>query len=601
MHRAKFRDELRQGARTAIASIACGTSAPSAWVLVLGVLGVLDGCSREAAPAVEDEAGRSDSVLLVEVTRDALPPEPETPWPDGRFSIFEITAGGLAVFDADQDGDLDLYQVRHPPPDRPEQAAPNRLFLNRGDGTFELPSRATGLEDAGYGSSVAVGDFDGDGRVDVFVGNAGRDALYRNRGDGTFEDVTAAAGVGGEGWSTGAAFFDSDNDGDLDLWVTRYLVNDPTRICRPVASGPRDYCGPHRYRSLPDRLWRNRGDGAFEDASQSAGIAVPRASLGLVCLDFTGDGWLDVYVANDQQPNQLWVNTRDGRFRDEAAERGVALNGMGATEASMGAAAADVNGDDFAEIFLTHLVNETSTLYQSTAAGRWEDRSASSGIGGPTLRHTGWGCGFTDLDLDGELDICLVNGRIARAPPLPGAERLGPFWSSYAEPGQVFLGRGDGRFVHASSQAGNFGSMPRLDRSLAFGDLDRDGDVDLVASDLANRLRIFRNDAPAPNAHWLRVRALDHGREALGAIVAVKAGARRQTRPLLRAYGYAASNEAVAQFGLGAIDAIDEIEVVWPGGKRERFPGSPVDREITIERGSSRSNAAPSARSPSER
>ncbi|HLU47683.1 MAG TPA: VCBS repeat-containing protein, partial [Planctomycetota bacterium] len=325
-----------------------------------------------------DENDEPPSSLLVETTEEALPPQSAERFPDGRYQIAEITCGGLALLDVEGDGDLDIYLVRHPTPDAPRSAAPNRVFLNRGDGTFTDPAAPTGLEDAGYGSSVAVGDFDQDGLVDVFVGNFGPDSLFRNRGDGTFENRTESAGIAGDGWSTAAAFFDYDADGDLDLWVARYLVDDPTRICRPSATERQDYCGPHRFQSLSDRLFRNRGDGTFEDASKEAGIVAPRASLGVVCLDLTGDGRLDVYVANDQQPNQLWVNIGDGRFRDEARERGVAVSGLGDSEASMGVAACDVDEDGFLDFFITNMADEKYTLYRASSNGQWDDRSASS-------------------------------------------------------------------------------------------------------------------------------------------------------------------------------------------------------------------------------
>jgi hypothetical protein len=439
-----------------------------------------------------------------------------------------------------------------------------------------------GLGDPGYGNGAAVGDVDGDGDVDVYVANVGRDSLFLNGGSGVFQNTTERSGIRDEAWSSAAVFLDHDRDGDLDLYVVHYVVIDPTRVCRPRADAPREYCGPGRYQSVPDTLYRNRGDGTFEDVSKAAGIVHSRAGLGVVCADLTGDGWVDIYVANDRQPNLLYVNRRDGTFADEALERGLALSGAGNVEASMGVALGDVNADSAIDILVTNLAGETATLYIGSPRWMFEDHSTAAGLGAATLKSTGWGCGFADLDNDGDLDLPIVNGRIERGAVHPGAS-LGPFWSAYAEPNQLFLNDGTGKFTEAARRGGPFTSGTELGRALAFGDLDGDGDLDLVTASLSDRLRIFRNDAPA--RHWLRVRAVTGKRDALGAVVTLEVGGTRRSRHVLSAYSYAAASEAVAHFGLGESPEVSLLEVSWPDGAIERFPPPRVDRLVTVRRG----------------
>ena len=535
------------------------------------------GCGRRPSPG--------EQPLLVEVTGQVGFDDSPPSWPDGRYRIPEVSAAGLALLDFDADGHLDVYQVRHPPPDDPERPATNRLYRRGEDGRYVEVAGAAGLADPGYGNGVALGDADGDGDVDVYVANLGPDALYVNQGDGTFTDATTRSALRGEAWSTGAAFFDYDRDGDLDLYVSHYLVDDPSRVCRPQRDAPRDYCGPSKYQGVADTLYRNRGDGTFEDVSRAAGITQARPGFGVICADLTGDGWPDIYVANDMQPNQLHVNQRNGRFVDEALARGVALNGMGQAEASMGVAIGDVDGDGRLDLFVSHLVDETHTLYvRSRGEAAFSDRSASSGLGGATLPFTGWGCGLVDLDHDGDVDVPVVHGRVARGPPHPGAD-VGEFWKDYAEPNQLFLNQGDGRFIDSSSRSGTFASRVEVSRALALGDLDGDGDVDLVTQNIGGDLRVFRNDAPPAGSHWIRLRATTGGRDALGALLAVDAGGRRQFRPLLTSYSFASASEAVAHFGLGTAPRVDRIEVLWPDGTRERFPSQPADRCVVLRQG----------------
>lgn len=547
--------------------------------LVSGLLG---------SALVSCESRDGDRALFTEVTAAVgLDDSPEV-WPDGLYRIPELSPTGIGLFDFDNDGDLDIYQVCHPPPNRPDQPAPNRLFQQQSDGKFVRVPSASGLADPGYGNGVAIGDVDNDGDSDVYVLNYGADALYVNNGDGTYRNQTEPAGIRGEHWSSCAAFFDYDRDGDLDLYVSHYVVDDPARSCRVGVEERRDYCGPAQYFPVGDTLYRNKGDGTFVDVTKSAGITQKYPGFGVLGIDLTGDGWGDVYVANDKTPNLLYVNQRDGTFLEQALIAGVAFNGNGKTEASMGVTVGDANGDGQFDLFMTHLGGETNTLFVKQKGpgveGAFEDKSASSGLGGPSLGSTAWGCGFADFDNDGDLDLAVVNGKIARGPVNPGA-RSGPFWNDYAEPNQLFLNQGAGRFVDVSRLAGEFASGVEASRGLAFGDLDGDGDVDLVMSNIGNGLRVFRNDASPKNHHWLRVRAVTGKRDALGATVRIQAGPLRALRPLISTYSFQCASEAVAHFGLGPHQKVDLIEVVWPDGKVERFASSGVDRTVTLRQG----------------
>ena len=521
--------------------------------------------------------------LFTEITSELQLDDSPNPLPDGTYSLPEIMGGGVSLFDYDSDGDLDLLQIICPPPGKPDLPAPNRLFQQQTDGTFLDVSSASGLDDPGYGQGTAVGDTDNDGDLDVYVTNFGADAFYLNDGDGAFIDATVASGFSGNHWSSSAAFFDYDRDGDLDLYVVRYLLFDSGIPCRSRSDRP-VYCGPQSFEGAPDVLYRNNGDGTFSDVTEEAGVALPGRGLGVVCADLTGDGWVDIYVANDQEANCLWVNNGDSAFTDEAVMRGVAFNAYGEAEASMGVTVGDVNGDGRLDLFMTHLRDETNTLYTATEYGIFVDTSESSGLAAVDRGYTGFGCGFFDYDNDGDLDLALVNGAVRRGSKFPGAN-VGEFWSLYAEPNLLFQNDGSGVFTHISSRAGVFANQVEVSRGLAFGDTDFDGDIDLVVGNL-NGMRVFRNDAPHPSNHWLRVRAMDGNRDAIGAEVTVATAEAEFVRLILPGYSYLSSSQLRVHFGLGATEIIESIEVKWQDGTRERFKAPGVDQELTLRRGS---------------
>ena len=527
----------------------------------------------------------ADNPLFTEVTAALGFSQTETSWSPGTHALPEVIGSGVALFDYNNDGALDVLHIRFPPPGKEDSPAPNQLFQQQPDGTFVDVTAAAGIGHEGYGQGVAIGDVDNDGDVDVYVTNYGADVFYRNNSDGTF--ALEEIGLSNEAWGTSATFGDYDRDGDLDLYVANYVQFDPETVCRGKQSAP-DYCNPQVFESATDRLFRNDGNGTFTDVTEQAGIAaMPGRGLGVVCLDLTGDGWADFFVANDGEANHLWVNQTDGTFAEEAILHGLAFNAYGQPEGSMGIAVGDVNGDTHPDLFVTHLSGETNTLYIASPYSVFVDMTEIAGFAGRDLRFTGFGCGFLDFDNDADLDIALVNGRVKRAEILDGAD-LGEFWNFYAEPNLLFQNSQTTEgfaFSDVSARAPDFTGRVEVSHGMAFGDIDRDGDIDMVVSSLDNRLRLFRNDAPPPQHHWLFVQAITHNRDALGAQVTLRTESRTLTGYVLPGSSYLSSSDPIVHFGLGTINKIQAIEVHWQDGTRERFPGTTANRRTTVYQG----------------
>ena len=558
----------------------------------------------------------TDKPFFTEVTAALGFPQPETHWHAGTHALPEVIGSGVALFDYDNDDALDVLHVRFPRPGEENTPAPNRLFRQQPDGIFVDVTETAGIGHEGYGQGVAIGDVDNDGDADVYVTNYGdTDVFYRNNGDGTF--ALQEAGLSNEAWGTSATFGDYDRDGYLDLYVANYVKFDPASVCRGKHGAP-DYCNPQVFAPAADRLFRNNGDGTFTDVSEQTGIAaMPGRGLGVVCLDLTGDGWADFYVANDGEANQLWVNQKDGTFAEEAILHGLAFNAYGQPEGSMGIAVGDVNGDTHPDLFVTHLSGETNTFYTGTATfSVFVDMTEMSGFAGRDLPFTGFGCGFVDFDNDADLDIALVNGRVKRGPILAGAN-TGEFWNFYAEPNLLFQNSGQQsavgnrqqetgmeerkkrrmgaqssnlatfqpNFTDVSSRATDFTRRIEVSRGMAFGDIDKDGDIDMVVSGLDNRLRFFRNDAPPPQHHYLSVRAITENRDALGAQVMLRTASGTLTGYVLSGTSYLSSSESNVHFGLGKIDEVQAIEVHWQDGSREKFPGTTPNQRVVVYQG----------------
>jgi len=573
-------------------------------ILILLFVGIA-GCSKD--PTVDSksqpEAVSADApdAWLFEASTAAGLHFVHDPGADDGFESPQIMGPGGALFDCDGDGDLDLFLVGGGPlpgPDRPADLVPSRLFRREANGTFVDVTDESGLKNTGYGMGIAVADADNDGDLDVFLSNYGDDRFFVNRGDGTFRDHTEEAGVSDPHWSTAASFFDYDRDGWLDLVVVNYLDYSPGRPCYDYGRR-REFCGITQYSGTVSRLYRNRGLGSdaggpqFVEVTVSAGLATGAGrGLGVRCSDFNDDGRPDILVANDAEPNRLWIQQPDGTFRDEAQLRGVAVNQLGRPEANMGIIYEDLTGDGLPDVFITHLRGETNTLWRGEAGGQFADITPQTGLGPSSLRSTGFGVVATDVDLDGDLDLLIVNGHVQRQDDSGGevAAQQVP-WDKYAEPGLLYLQQTPGRFVLESRLGGKFSRERLIGRGLLAGDLDGDGDLDFISTNCHGPVRLYRNEAPH-QGHWLLIRAFDPARkrDSYGAQIHVAAGELRMSREVQPSSGYLTHQDPRVHFGLGQATGIDRVVVRWPDGEleQEEFTEVSIDAVVELRRGSGR-------------
>ena len=513
----------------------------------------------------------------------------------GKFLFPEIAVGGVCMFDYDNDGLLDLYFVQSGALDPAAAVDParagDRLYRNLGNWKFEDVTERAGMDETGYSMGCACGDYDNDGHVDLYVTNVGTNVMYRNNGDGTFTDVTATSKTNEPGWSSSAAFADYNADGLLDLFVVNYIHwSRETELTCFSARGPQDYCSPKNY-NAPARatLYRNNGDGSFEDVSVALGL--DRAfgnGLGVTAGDFNRDGILDFYVANDGTPNQLWIGN-GSTFIDRAPLAGCAVNQHGWAEASMGVAAHDVDDDGDLDLFMTHLEEETNTIYRNNGDGTFIDDTARSGMAKMSKGFTGFGMAFADFDHDGYSDVYVANGRVKRGNVAYDAN------DPYAEPDHVIRGKSDGLFEEVIPRGGTAELVAYTGRGAAFGDLDNDGDVDVVVANRDAPPLLLRNVA-GTRGNWIQFLVLDeHGRECTGATVAVRTSARTQTRSIGRGYSYCASHDPRVHFGLGSTSQVDEVTVRWIGGRTETFNALAANGVYILKAGSPASAQARSS------
>jgi hypothetical protein len=484
-------------------------------------------------------------------------------------NILMSNGAGMAVLDFDRDGWMDLYFVNSGPLEgvtRPAPGAvrePNRLYRNRGDGTFEDVTAKAGVGGRGYGSAAAAADYDRDGWVDLYVVNVGADVLYRNRGDGTFADVTDTAGVGDAGTGIGAAWADVDNDGWLDLFVANYLTFDPDA---KLFFNPDAYPGPLAYRAEFNTLYRNRGDGTFEDVSAAAGIRIPGHRAMSVCaFDYELDGDSDFYVCNDSTANVLLVNDGRGRFTEQAIRAGVAFNALGEPAGSMTTAVGDGNGDGWPDLLVSRL--GYGSFYVAGAGHVFTDQMMASGLGQLTADYVGWGNNWLDFDNDGDLDIFVANGDAHR---LAGWESL------------LLENDGTGRFTNARRKAGRFFDTRIRGRGSATLDFNNDGAVDLVLTAMADRPFLLENRFRG--GAWLRLRlegttSNPHG---WGAHVHVTAGGRTQFTEARCPSGFLGQSDPRLHFGLGTATVAERIEIRWPSGRTQELTQAPVNRELEV-------------------
>jgi len=493
--------------------------------------------------------------------------------------LLESGGSGLALLDYDGDGDLDLYVVNgwRLEGEKVVERGRNALYRNRGDGTFEDVTEAAGVGDDGWGCGAAVGDVDGDGDPDLFVTNFGPDVLYRNRGDGTFERAKDPPGI--DGWSAGAVFFDADGDGDEDLFVGAYVdcTLEEVLKAKPTLDwhGRKVMLGPFGLEGKRNAYFENAGGGRFVEATAKAGLVDAGAyfSFGVIALDLDGDGDVDLYVANDSNPNYLYRNEGEGKFKEVGLWSGAALDTAGAAQAGMGVAAADVDGDGDPDLLVTNFAQDASTLYRNEGKGLFTDVSETSGVKAPTYRPLSWGVALEDFDLDGDLDCYIANGHI-----YPQADDTPDAVTSYAQANLLLANRGDGRFVDASRDAGPGLAVTRSSRGVAAGDIDNDGDIDLVVSNVDAPPTVLLNET-ARRGRWLTV-------DAPGARkVVVEAGSRRWVRHGVAGGSFCSASDPRFHFGLGPVDKIDRVTVTWPDGKEQEVAGARPDSLVHVGRG----------------
>ncbi len=568
------------------------------WLVVtLFVCAAVGGCKRDGASRSatrDDHPANAGVPWLVDIADESNLKFVHSTGSTGQFYFPEIAGSGCAFLDYDNDGDLDIYVIQSHPLDSARagnsDSARNRLFRNDLDLgqpriTFVDVTDESGLGDPGYGMGVATGDYDNDWDVDVYVTNVGDNALYQNNGDGTFRKVSTDAMPPCSGWSTSAAFVDVDKDGDLDLFVADYVNFDVrhNKICHSRSSR-RDYCGPQSFNPVPDHLYRNNGDGTFTDITRPAGVDRHFGSgLGVVCSDFNGDSWPDIYVANDGNANQLWINKQDGTFENEALLAGAAYNAEGMPEAGMGVSAADFDLDGDEDIILAHLVGEHNTLLANDGAGSFDDHSNHMLLAAMSLPYTAFGVGWFDIDNDGQLDLFFANGAVKIAEEHAHLDYPYPF------PNQLVrnLGPPSFQFEDITSIAGPDVTRLLVSRGAAFGDVDNDGDVDILVSNSNGPLQLLRNNVGQERS-WLSLELVGTktNRSAIGAKVTLE---RRDSPPVVRRVhadsSYCSANDPRVHFGLGEDQKPQSVTVDWPGGSVEKFDNLPANRRIRLVEG----------------
>ncbi len=495
----------------------------------------------------------------------------------GQKYFIEPIGSGVALFDFDNDNDLDLYLINGSDlPGMVSAISPtNRLYRNDGSIFTDVTTQA-GVGDTGYGLGGCVGDYDNDGFTDLYVTNYGANVLYHNNGDGTFRDVTVVAGVGGDQLSSGCAFLDIDVDGDVDLYVVNYVQFAPETNPICTRQGIRTYCTPEALPGVSDVLYLNNGDGTFTDVSEKTGISAAEGKgLGVVCGDVDNDGDVDIFVANDTTPNLLYRNNPNSvEMTEDALFSGVALSEEGRAYSGMGANLGDFDNDGYLDIVITNFQDQTNSLYHNTQSGFFTEVSFVRGIGEKSLPYLAWGVDFIDVNNDGWLDIFIANGHlddnIAEIDPI----------GTYSQPNQLFLNTGGGDFSEITDEVI---ALPKVSRGTAFGDMDNDGDIDIVVSNLKDSPTVLRNNG-GNTAQWLGVKLVGThcNRDAIGTRVTVVSGDVTQIREIKSGSGYLSQNALRLHFGLGAARAVDTLTVRWPCGKVQTLQNVETNQILVV-------------------
>jgi enediyne biosynthesis protein E4 len=499
--------------------------------------------------------------------------------------IVEANGNGAAFFDYDNDGDMDVLIVNGSTLENYKNGGDPMIALYKNNGgTFVDVTREAGLLKRGWGMGVCVGDYNNDGYQDLYITAYGPSILFRNNGDGTFSDVTVSAGVSNVHWSTNCAFGDYDRDGHLDLYVANYVAfdekNTSVRGANPKCRflGIDVFCGPQGLQGEPDVLFHNNGNGTFTDATKSAGIKDPNYyGFAVVFSDFDNDGWPDIYVANDGNPNFLFHNNRNGTFSEIGILSGSGLNEAGRAQSGMGVGVGDYDGNGLFDIFVTNFANDTNTLYQNMGKMLFSDVTALAGLGEISLQYLGWGTGLEDFDNDGLPDIFVANGHVY---PQVDAFDTG---QHYAQRKELYRNLGGGKFKEIARDAGNDLMIPKSSRGAAFGDFDNDGNVDVLVVNMNDRPSLLRNEGGNGN-HWitLRLEGRRSNRDAIGSRVEIQAGGKTQVHEVRSGGSYLSHNDMRLHFGLGAATRVDRIRIRWPNGNVEDLPGVEANQFVTI-------------------
>jgi hypothetical protein len=526
---------------------------------------------------------RAAELTFTDITREAGITFKHVFSPEKKY-IVESMSGGVALFDYDNDGYLDLYLVNSLTVDLAKANGKTRsaLYHNKGDGTFVDVTDKAGVGDIGFGMGVVVGDYNNDGFDDLYVTCLGPNHLLKNNGNGTFTDVTNKAGVGDPRWSTGAAFVDYDNDGRLDLFVSNYVDFNLSRLpefgvgrtCQ--FKGVPVQCGPRGLPGAGDSLYHNNGDGTFSDVSKKAEVSDENGyyGLGVICSDFDEDGLVDIFVANDSTPNFLYHNNGDGTFKEIAFTSGTAVNESGAEQGSMGVTLGDYDHDGKLDLFITNFDDEYNILYHNDGHGSYTDVSFRSGVAKVSLPYVGWGTKFLDYDNDGWVDLFVTNGHVY---PQRGHYRQREF---------LHHNNHDGTFTEVAAQTGETLMEERVGRGVAVGDIDNDGDLDVVVNDLDGTPQLLRNDGGnANNSVLLRLVGTKSNRDGIGARVKVVSGDLTQIDEVYSGGSYLSQNDLRLHFGLGQRTKVDQVEVRWPSGVVDKLTDLNVNKILTIKEG----------------
>ncbi len=498
----------------------------------------------------------------------------------GTFALYEITGTGMAVFDANGDKRLDLLCLQN---GSLSEGVPDRLFLQGKDG--KLVSTDSGFSPS-FSTGCSVGDVDNDGDVDIYVGGIGQDHIYLNDGNGKFRDASKEMGIGDNGFTTSIAFIDYDLDGFLDIFVCRCSVlQDPPPECL-LASGAPDFCHPRLYKKIDSQLWRNVGGKRFVNVSAEAGIKGKLSyGLGVIADDFNDDGWPDLYVANDSVPNFMWINNKKGGFVETGLMSGTAVNSQGSPEGSMGLAVGDIDGNGYPDIFTTNVKMESNTLYLGRKGLSFSDGTAITGLAAASLPYTGWGTAFFDPDNDADFDLMIVNGSVARNdPPFLGAQK-GSTWEYYSEGNLYFENHGAGLLKSAQEVATLPCDWVANHRAMVAVDFDGDGGEDVFIDAMSEETRFYRNTVQ-DRGNWIKVEVVDDdlNRYAHGAVVRVYSGDMMTRGIVNSATSYLSSCLAPLNFGLGKRTKVDRIEVIFPGGEKQVFPGCTHGQTVVLRR-----------------